>query len=490
MNMKKILVILVLVGIISSCSEDFLNKYPEDSLSFGTYFKSPTEIKTGLLACYKRAQSVYNQNDLPLIIELMADDGKNLEWNSVWHIFNKTNNNSQSAIWNNNYKMILNCNNIIDVVDKFKPKDAAEEAVIKAYKGEACFLRALGYFNLVRIYGDVPKVVEPFEDPKLAFGVGRTPVSNIYSEVIIPDLEFAAANCYKKGDAALKNEEARATQGAALTILGKVHLTLKDYTNAEAALKKLIVDKSAGNYSLLGNFSNVFQPNNKFNSESVFEINYNVAAGQPSSWFRWMGWDIQKALGTEAHNQLLVEHNLMREFMKDNDKVRYIATIDSGKVPGATPWIQAWVRKLSPGPDVIKTYAKTGTDNNYMVTRYADALLMYAEALYFLSRPDEAIIYFNQVRTRTGMPALTSAQLNLDAILHERRVELAFEGHRYFDLVRTGKAIEVISNKLMTKIDLDDKIYINAPIPEYQLFLPLPVTEIEKDPTLAQNPGY
>ena len=227
---------MVISILMAACSDSFLDKQPEDALSTGAYYNNPAEIKTGLVACYKNLQNIYNQNDFPLIIELMSDDGKDFGWSSVWHIFTKTNSSSQSNIWNNCYKMIVNCNTIIDIIDKYEAKNTAEETLVKAYRGEATFLRALGYFNLVRIYGDVPKVVAPFADPNSAFGIGRTPINEIYNSVIIPDLEFAFANCYKKGDDALKNEEARATKGAALTILGKVYLTMNNPTKAAEAL--------------------------------------------------------------------------------------------------------------------------------------------------------------------------------------------------------------------------------------------------------------
>jgi len=387
--------------------------------------------------------------------------------------------------------MIVNCNTGIDIIDKYKPLNATEEALVKAYRGEASFLRALSYFNLVRIYGNVPKVVAPFADPNAAFGIGRTSSADIYSTVIIPDLEYAFANCYKKGEAALKNEEARATKGAALTILGKVYLTMNNPAKAAETLKKLVVDKAAGTYSLLPDYKTIFATNNKFNAESIFEVNYNVAAGQPSYWFKWMGVDIGKRLSAPSNNQCLVEHNLMRDFVNSKELTRYVATVDSGKCPGDTPPIQAWSSKLSPTAATVKNYANTGADNNYMVTRYADALLMYSEALMLQGQKTEALTYFNEVRKRVRPTALiTEADLSIDQILHERRMELAFEGHRYFDLVRTGKAISVITKSLMTKVDYDDKIYITGPIPEYQLILPIPVGEIQKDPTLTQNSGY
>jgi len=486
--MKRIFSILAAAILLYSCSADFLDKQPEDTLSPASFYKNPAEIKTGLVGCYKVLQTIYNQTDMPLIIELMSDDGKDRFRTGSWQTFKKTNADSQSGIWTNNFKMIANCNSLIGIMDAYKAKNADEEKTIKAYKAEASFLRALAYFNLVRIYGAVPLVSATFTDLSAAFGIGRTPVSDVYNKLIIPDLEFAAANCFKKTE--LKGEEARASKGAALTMLGKVYLTLNNHAKAAETLKRLVVDNEAGAYSLVPNYKDFFLSTNKFNSESVFEVNFNVAAGQPSSWFRWVNNDVGLIWGVAGASNLLVEHNLMREFVSTGETVRYRTAIDSGYIASSTIPIQAWVIKHSPAPAQLKPFNNTGTDDNYIITRYADALLMYAEALMVLGKKDEALPFINQVRTRAKVPVITAAQLNIDAILHERRMELAYEGHRYFDLVRTGKAIEVLTKVLMTKVDYDTNIAISAPIPEEQLILPIPVGEIEKDRTLPQNPGY
>src|SRR5690606_4616705 len=123
-------------------------------------------------------------------------------------------------------------------------------------------------------------------------------------------------------------------------------------------------------------------------------------------------------------------------------------------------------------------------------TRYADVLLMYAEALMVTGQKDEAAEYVNQVRRRVNMGEITGDELDIDRILHERRMELAFEGHRYFDLVRTGKAVEYLSRDLMSTNEYEGRKFRNEPVPEYQLLLPIPVGEIEKDQTLTQNVGY
>ncbi|WP_025762967.1 RagB/SusD family nutrient uptake outer membrane protein [Dyadobacter tibetensis] len=486
--MKKIFSIIALSFLLLSCSEDFLDRQPEDTLSPGTFYRNPAEIKSGLVGCYKVLQNIYNQTDLPLIIELMSDDGKDRFRTGVWQTFKKTNSDSQPGIWNNNFKMIANCNTIIGIIDRYTPKNAEEEKLVKAYKAEASFLRALAYFNLVRIYGPVPMVSETFTDLTKAFGIGRTPVNEIYNNLIIPDLEYATINCLTK--TALKGEEARASKGAALTMLGKVYLTMNNHPKASETLKRLIVDKEAGAYALLPDFKNVFQSTNKFHNESIFEVNFNIAAGQPSYWFRWVNNDVGLIWGVGGATNLLVEHNLMREFVDNGESVRYSTAIDSGYIASSTIPVQGWVIKHTPPPAQLKQYNNTGTDNNYIITRYADALLMYAEALMVTGKKDEALIYLNQVRSRVNMPAVKVEDLNMDTILHERRVELAYEGHRYFDLVRTGKAIDVLTKVLMTKVDYDTNITISAPIPQEQLLLPIPVAEIEKDQTLPQNPGY
>ncbi|MCE5346533.1 MAG: RagB/SusD family nutrient uptake outer membrane protein [Bacteroidales bacterium] len=490
--MKKICYLIVFTMLIlSGCSESFLDTQPEDALAPGIFFKTPADIKTGLVAVYKPLQTIYNQGGVLTIVENMSDDGTQPFAVSAFNNFYKDNTNSAVAMWTNYYKMIVNANNIIDIIDKFVPKTDADAALVKAYRGEACFLRAFAYFNLVRLYGDVPKVVKPFTDPNTAFGVGRTPVSNLYSEVIIPDLESAIADCYKKGDAAITSEGARVTKGTALTILAEVYLTLHDNTNAAATLKRLIVDKEGGTYTLMSDYAKIWLPANKFNTESIFEVNFNVAAGFPSYYFRNMssvGPNVYKV--TTSSCQYAGCKNLMDEFVAYQDWKRYDVSLDSGW-HAMNNLITPIPLKNMPPLDVatLKNYNNVGTDYNFMISRYADALLMYAEAL-MTTDPGTAVTYINQVRARVNMAPIAVGDLNIDRILHERRMELTFEGHRYFDLVRTGKAIEYISSDLMSNVDYEKRIFRSEPIPEYQLILPIPVTEIEKDQTLTQNPGY
>ncbi|MEX2595114.1 MAG: RagB/SusD family nutrient uptake outer membrane protein [Anditalea sp.] len=494
--MKKLFSLIISIATMISCTEEFLDRQPEDTLSTEAFFNNPSEIKAGLIACYEPLQSIYGRNDLPQYLEIISDDGRHVHWQSDDYLFMKTTSNSRFNLWRDHYKIIVNANNIIDIINNYEPLNTSQSNLLNAYRGEASFLRALAYFNLVRIYGDVPKLVDRLNDPTNAIGIGRTSVSEIYNSVIIPDLEFAVANCFKKGDPDLQGEEARASKGAALTILGKVYLTLEDYAKAAESLKRLIVDKEAGDYSLLSDFSQIHVAENKFNDESIFEVNYNATAGQPNFLFKWMTNENGYRYGVATGGGPIVMFNFIEEFVADDDWIsnpdytRYNATLDSGKLPGGSPELQPWPKKFTPEKSTLAQYDITGTDNNYMVTRYADALLMYAEALLGINQPNEAVIYVNMVRERVGLKGITPDELDLERILHERRLELAFEGHRFLDLVRTGKAIEKITWALTTPIGYDVRIFTTEPIEEFQLLLPIPVGEIEKDPSLTQNPGY
>ena len=254
--------------------------------------------------------------------------------------------------------------------------------------------------------------------------------------------------------------------------------------------RRLIVDKEGGEYELLPNMSDVFKPENKFNKESIFEVNYNVAAGQPSWFFTLLQNDISYEIGMTRSSGVITTHSVLREFDEYGETNRFYATLDSGVVNGVPP-IQAFPVKMAPSREERVAINDIGSDYNFMVYRYADALLMYGEAL--MRNGKDGKPWIDMVRQRSGMPKLDDdpkfKELDIYWILHERRMELLYEAHYYFDLVRTGKAVEILSDILMRVIDYDN-VPRTTPIPEYQLLLPIPVDEIEKDQSLVQNPGY
>jgi len=487
-NKLNILILLFIVSLFGC--DDFLDKAPEDTLSPGVYYNNIQELKTGLAGCYKVLQNVYLDNRMMRYIEMVSDDGKDRQMTDAYHIFKKTNAQSASVIWTDNYLMIYRCNTLLDILATYESQDADETAEVNAMMGECHFLRGLAFMNLVRTYGPVPKVTEKFASPSDAFGIGRAPVNEIYTDVIIPDFQKAFELCYTKGDGELSGEEARATKGSALMGLAKAQMEMKDFSAAEATLSKLIVEGAAGDYDLMPTLRSVFDDDLKFNVESIFEVNYNVTAGQPSYFWKNMANDIAFIIGTSHRTSYMVTHDLLQEYTEYGELERLANSVDSGYVEGATPEYQAFPIKMAPSWEEMAAIRDIGSDFNFMVYRYADALLMYAECLMTNGKTTEAIDYINMVRERSNMEPL-EAGFNLDIywILHERRMELAFECHRFWDLKRTGKAIEIISEALMT-VTGEDYGVTDSPIEEYQLVFPIPTSEIEKDQTLPQNQGY
>lgn len=494
--MKKSIFFIIMSICLFGCDK-FLTRLPEDQLTSDNFYASLADYNKGLTGCYKTLQAIYNDNDITCNGEIMTDDTREPglgAWSDPFKMFLKTNSNSISGIWSNNYKMIYNCNAFLDNLTKYSPKNAVETAEVKAMEGEAHFLRAFAYFNLVRFYGDVPMVIKSFAAPAESYGLGRTNAAKIYSEVITPDFNLAAAQCYQKGAAQLKGQEARATSGAALYFLAKAYLQQGDYTNAQAALKKMIEDKQGGTFSLMTTYADVFDVSKKYNAESILEAGFSIAAGQPSNFFAHIGPDISVVMNVKnvvASPTIYGSRNLLSDFKNSGEKDRFVATVDSGKVSYSTPPLQPFRQKFAPKyADYVK-YLNTKTDYNYMIARYADALLMYAECLWKAGNNPGALQYINQVRSRAKMPTLkTDTAIDIDLILHERRMELTFEGQRFFDLVRTGRAIDVISKFLRTTMGTDTPPANNPDIVPEQLLLPIPVGEIQKDPTLIQNPGY
>ncbi|WP_082063718.1 RagB/SusD family nutrient uptake outer membrane protein [Draconibacterium sediminis] len=489
MNKLNILFAMVLVSLFGC--DDFLDKAPEDTLSPAVYYNNINELKTGLAGCYKVLQDIYTHDGgMYEYIEMVSDDGKDRQMTDPYHIFKKTNSHSASAIWTDNYLMIYRVNTLLGVLSTFEPATDAETKEVNAMMGECYFLRGLAYMNLVRTYGDVPKVTEKFGSPSEAFGIGRSSVSEIYNDVIIPDFQNAVSMCYVKGASQLNGEEARANKGSALMGLAKAQMEMQDFGSAETTLKRLIIDKESGEYGLMPNLTDVFDDANKFNKESIFEVNFNVAAGQPSFYFRNMSNDISFIVGTTYTNIFMVSHDLLQEFTEYGEEDRLFHSVDSGYVEGATPEFQAFPKKMAPSRAERAAIKDVGSDYNFIVYRYADALLMYAECLMNNGKTGDAITYINMVRERSNMEPLAD-DFNLDIywVLHERRMELAFECHRFWDIKRTGKAIEIISEALMTVTGEDYGVQ-DKPIEEYQLLFPIPTGEIEKDQTLPQNPGY
>ncbi|MDW5287238.1 RagB/SusD family nutrient uptake outer membrane protein [Formosa sp. PL04] len=437
------------MGVIASCDESELELTNPNQLSPDTFFQTSTQITAATNAVYAYLQDTGNYGRYQFYINDNVSGENyasgNLEADKVQMINRDIDeaNNGNNQFWQQNYQGIGRANFLIANEDKFNTSIQADEA--QSRLGEARFLRGLYYFNIVTKYGEAPLVLnlETF-----AGGRPKSSVEDIYN-AIIADLQFAASNLLAKGS----QEVGRATSGAAWALLGKVMLQKGDAAGAKTALSNVT------GYALVDNYRDNFTVANEHNNESLFEVNYDESTGPGDSWnqdgrgnsettFRaqeYSGW-----YNVKPSPELLNEYEdgdtrFAANFYSINDS--YNGTMTNTYNNGESTFVSGGI-----GPDDNPAWRKyqnldnrasetTESGINARVIRYADVLLMQAEAEIRSGGSESvALGYVNQVRARpsVALPAInvTGTQAVLDAIEHERRVELAGEQSRWLDLKR------------------------------------------------------
>jgi len=348
------------------------------------------------------------------------------------------------------YKSILSANNVIE-----NSSDATE-------LGEAKFLRALSYFKLVKVFGDVP--VNLSAEPSLTDKsiLERQPAANVYNNVIIPDLTDAMAVL----DAEIT--DGRASKYAAQAMLGKVYMQMGDFSSAKPHLETVVNGAAAAGISLKASFDEIFGAANEVeNSEIIFSTQ----------------------ISSSIIDEYLFGSDFWNWFVGDDPKADYpvdpdlIAAFDVSDANGGGTDLRRAVTLHPDGNTAIKFPKEggLGAEHDWIELRFADVLLLYAEAMNETgSSAEDVLDILDPIRTRAGLAVLDHAVLNTQelvrqAIADERRLEMAFEGQRWFDLVRTGTAQSELGEAFDSK---------------YYLF-PVPVSEIlATDGVITQNDGY
>lgn len=478
-------IILAAIGVtLSSCNTDeFLNPLPDTAVVADAYFNSDADVLAGIIGIYDAAQGV-NENTNTSIIS--SNRGVQFEYLLTEHRSDNTRgatnegskadfhrylvdaNNVQSEdYYQSMYDIIFRANNVLQFID------IADAANQDKYAAEAKFMRAYAYFNLVRLFGPVPmvtSVVGPQDNEQL---FTRVPATDIYVQIAL-DLQEAIDN--------LDNTyKSRASQAAAQALLAKVYLTQDNRNYAGAAqLCEAIIN--SGEFALESDFRDVFY--NELNDEILFAIQYLEGNTLESQSF--------SSEFTSAHRQgredglNILNQNLIDDFSNyggDRTSVSYVTFGTSNEV----------AKFLPAGTDLTSNppyYGPTSRDagNDWIVLRYADVLLMHAEAIMAgatETTSSAAINSYMAVRVRAGFDPITDRPLLLtkEALLVERRVELAFENHRFFDLIRFGVADAVLGAhaNAMGYGSYDSR----------KLLLPIPSREINlSGGLLTQNPGY
>ncbi|MDB5247153.1 MAG: RagB/SusD family nutrient uptake outer membrane protein [Segetibacter sp.] len=501
----KILIAGLALTTFASCKKDFLDIAPETFISSNNFFKTQNDFTQAVNATYAPLRNVYNS--AYIMGEMRSDN--------THYIYNNTNRGNLvreeiadfidnptaepvATKWTFNYRIIAYANEVLARIDAA----TFDENVKKNLKGQELFLRSLAYFDLVQYFGDVPLVLTPTagsadEIIGVRSTLARTPKAEVYAQ-IIKDAKEAATLLPNKA----AQEKGRATSGAAQTLLGNVYVVLKQWADAETALRAVV---NSTQYSLLSDYAAFFVPSNKNNAESVFEVQYQQGNLGLQSSFAYVFMpnltNLSPITGFTFNNQNTGGWNIPSENIlaayATGDK-RKGASIADGYTVNSAFVAQPYVKKYLHLPLPAPNGSSPNTDENWPVYRYAEVLLFLAEALNEQGKSNQALPYLNLVRDRAfgaGAATITTTdQVQLrDIILNERRFELAFENKRWLDLVRTGKAVPVMSAygaALKTSGKYPNLVSSTYNVTANRLLFPIPFNEILVDPKLIQNPGY
>ena len=462
--MKKILVLASLATLLmTSCGDSFFDLEPASSVTIDKVYKTASDYNVAVIGCYAKLQSQVNfytecceyRSDN---LSLGAPTAGTQDRYDIDHFTEKPSNGILSSYWANFNNNVYRCNLLLDQIDGAN----FAENLKKQYKGEAMFIRALNYFNMYRIWGGVPATKHVVSAAE-ALKVARYSDEQMF-DLIAGDLKEIVDNNYLP-ETYSSADMGRATSGAAKALLGKVYLTFHKWTEAKDILSQLI-----GKYQLVSPIAQVFDVDNKNNNEIIFAVHFN------------------KEIEGEGHSYWYNLTNASDDTNQTSSLLNTFPTGDARKDLITYVQVEKNVRLMNKFYDTKSPTFKT-VGNDQILLRYADVLLMYAEALneiqYDASEGSPALKYLNAVRQRAGISNLTTKQLPTQekfrkGILVERQREFPYEGQRWFDLGRMGFAKSVMAEN-------------GVEIKDYQLLFPIPQQEIEKvgnKSILWQNPGY
>lgn len=515
-----ILVATTLLALISC--ENFLKEVPESVNTSESYFKTESDAWSALNGVYSqlRIMGVAASNSSQSTwMYSMTETQDNMHYQSSISDVMAINNFSivptnimVQTSWAILYGGVARANNVLDNIDKVP---VIKQEVKTQIIAEARFLRGFYYFYLVRLFGDVPLTLNQIKSVEM---LPRESVDNVY-KAIIADFEFAYQNL-----AIVPKDMGRATKGAAAGFLSKVYLTRKDWSLSAQYAQNVV---QLGVYSLLTNNKDYYDVNKKAtNTEAMFECQSAPVSGLEGTLYRYL------------NNKDIPENPSISGVSLKGPSAVFSATWDlffnydkNDKRRDLTIAI-SWDRKQPPSPKdssaypwpykyVVMVTADGLYANNWPYLKYGDVLLMYAEALNEQNKTAEAYQWINIVRRRAfGYPVNAASPYDLsglsqvqfrEAVYKERRLELSFEGHRWFDLVRTGR-LETTMNafaqrlqreysnselSVRSKSDPNKKLFLRNsknliinPVSEKHNLYPIPQIERDVNPLLEQNSGY
>lgn len=444
---------------LASCSDSFFEQYPSNNVTEGNFYKTDEDFNQGIYACYDKmkTQMAFYLNELAYrsdecYLESMAVSTQDRY--DIDRFQEKSNNGIMKNIWNAWYNGIYRCNDVLGHM--------AGKTLVNGdkYRGEALFLRSWWYFSLYRVFGGVP-VTTTVVSPADAKNIARCSDEDMYNR-LTEDLTEAIALLPEKRS----KEVARVTKIAAQALLAKVYLTFGKYPEAQKVLEDAMTDTG---YGLMATTAQVFDISNKMNKEIIFALYYNKTNDHGHGY--WYSTNT---------NVLADVRNPTPEFKAiysaEDNRLNLINTYT--KITNSLYAMTKWM-------DTYDAQFTQQVGNDFPLLRYADVVLMYAEALGQQGNISGALTYLNKTRKRAGLAELAEAEVAdkkafIQELADERGREFALEGQRWFDLVRLDLAVDFFKARGYS-VDSHNLLF---PIPQDQI-------EIVNDKSILwQNPGF
>lgn len=481
--MKRITIIILAISsiVVISCQKQL--ELTPHRIYYDNYYQTQEDAVGAINAVYSLLSHVNQYNSYLWLVQDVASDDCNAREtlnDPNIHQFDQytleSTNTYLTGIWQGSYLGIARANIVLEKVPDIEMDSTLKTQIL----GEAYFLRGLFYFNLVRIFGDVPLVLTPVSasltDEEVY--VFRTNSDLVYAQ-IIEDFTAASQDCPLNYPNA--SDKGRATKGAALGLLSKVYLTNGQFAEAATSAKDVM---DLGIYGLWDDYTGNFKDINRNGKESVFATQFFSGVPSQNNQIVISGLPSDPATFPAGVEIMLPTQDLLDSFEEGDSRKE------------ATVFEEYWF--VNYGPHIWKHWDQDTYDadktaqcgSNFSVMRYAEILMIYAEALNETSGgpTTEAYDAINQIRARARngnpdvLPDLTglSQQDFRDAVLQERRVEFVNEGQRWYDLVRTGNLIEYVKRAKGDKANPQT----------FNNIFPIPQRELDVNPNLTQNPNY
>lgn len=512
-SFQSMIALLVLLPFVS-CKK-FLDDKPETALTTGNAYNTARDVENALSGCYNVFYATdYYQWENVMLSDVRSDNaypgGNNEETFYDYDRFILPASNTHSyAHWRALYNGIARCNVLLKKITEVTDAALTEERR-KQITGEASFLRAFHYYQLVKLYGGIPLELESNTADPAKTRKARSSEKEVYDQ-IVSDLETALTNLPDNFNGPAGSSTAnvasvnkvRATKGAANAMLAKVWAQRSDRDYNKVLLYCNAVINSPAGYSLMTNYADVFDGNHDYNSESILEIPYTEGNWDASC------WGVQLYLAPEdgwqkycvPSKDLVAAYNTAGDAVRKNTNILFMTTDANGD---PISWAdENWNPCQDPLTGIPfnnkqKHPAGWASGDNFYLLRLSDIILLKAEAQNETGNFAAAATTMNQVRSRVGLGPLTgtSQPQMKTAILLERRLELAFEAQRWDDLVRNGVATTVMQALNEYTYTCGGGVQGPAVRMDYshctqqRWIMPIPQVEIDANPSLIQNPGY